>query len=333
MTPPSIIDAVARKCNHARCGAVPWRCDTGTGQSRPEHIPVLADAIVNHLALPPGGIVVDATVGLGGHAARILSSLGNTGRLVGLDVDAENLAVAAQRLAPWADRVELRRRNFSELRAVLDELGIAGVNGIVADLGVSSNQLADAGRGLSFIEDGPLDMRLDDRLTTTAADLVNALPEHELADLFYHNAQEKFSRRIARRICQARREARIRRTGELSRIVCSAIGVDPDSRRSRIHPATRVFLALRMAVNNEAEHLESFLNQAPQCLLPGGRVAVISFQSVEDRVVKRAFRRDEAAGMYRICTKRPITPDAAEIAANPRARSAKLRVAQRVEEA
>jgi 16S rRNA (cytosine1402-N4)-methyltransferase len=315
---------------------------------RPEHIPVLADALLEHLALPQGGTVVDATVGLGGHAIRVLDKLGKEGRLIGLDVDEANLNVARERLSLWADRVVLRRRNFSELRAVLNELGIPGVHAIVADLGVSSNQLLDPGRGFSFAEDGPLDMRLDDRLPTTAADLVNSLPERELADIFYFNAQERFSRRIAKRICQSRRDARIRRTAELARIVCAALGADPQSHKSKIHPATRVFLALRIVVNNEMAHLESLLEQAPECLLPpggstgateerqpdevfgGGRLAIISFHSVEDGIVKRDFRRREAAGQYRVCTKKPIPPEAEEIRRNPRARSAKLRVAQRV---
>ncbi len=288
--------------------------------------------------LPCDAVVLDATVGLGGHAERILGTLGREGRLVGLDVDDSNLARAAERLAPWAERVLLRRANFSEVRAVLDEAGIPTVHAIVADLGVSSNQLADPNRGLSFNADGPLDMRLDDRLPKTAADLVNSLPEKELADLFYHLAQERYSRRIAKRICQARREARIRRAAELARIVCSAVGANPDSRKSKIHPATRVFLALRIAVNQEIDNLESLLEQACGCLRPptgsdsqdGGRLAVISFQSIEDGIVKRDFRRREAAGQYRICTKKPIVPGPDEIQRNPRARSAKLRVAQRV---
>lgn len=307
---------------------------------------MLADALLEHLALPEGGIVVDATVGLGGHAVRLLDKVGKEGRLIGLDIDEANLKTAQERLAPSADRVILQRRNFNELRAVLNELSIPGVHAIVADLGVSSNQLLDPGRGLTFTEDGPLDMRLDDRLSTSASDLVNRLSERELADLFYYNAQERFSRRIAKRICQARRNARIRRTAELARIVCSAVGADPHSHKSKIHPATRVFLALRMAVNDEIGRLESLLEQAPECLIPpsgqagtadesdagtdGGRIAVISFHSVEDGAVKRDFRTRDAAGQYRICTKKPITPDTEEVRDNPRARSAKLRVAQRV---
>lgn len=311
-----------------------------------QHVPVLADAVLEQLALPAGGIVVDATVGLGGHALRILEKLGKTGTLIGLDVDENNLAVARQRLSGSGDQVRLFRRNFSELPSVLAELGITGVHGILADLGVSSSQLEDAARGFSFMEDGPLDMRLDDRLPRTASDLVNALTERELSDLFWYNSQERFSRRIAKRICQIRRDGRVRRTSELSHIVCSALGVDPHSRKSKIHPATRVFQALRMAVNNEMGHLESFLENAPRCLLPppfsagdadepagGGRIAIISFHSLEDGMVKRQFRQYDATGFLKICTKKPITAEPDEMQRNPRARSAKLRVAQRVERA
>lgn len=314
------------------------------------HVPVLADAVIEQLELAPDSIVVDATIGLGGHSARILEKLGKSGLLIGLDVDDRNLAASRERLAAWGDQVRLFRRNFSELRAVLTEQEIPGVHGIVADLGVSSSQLDDAGRGLSFMEDGPLDMRLDDRLAKTASDLVNALTETELSDLFWLNSQERFSRRIAKRICQVRRDARIRRTSELAKIVCSAIGVDPHSRKSRIHPATRVFQSLRMAVNHELQNLETMLQQVPSCLLPpqgssgsngtstnaacpnGGRVAIISFHSLEDGLVKRSFRQHDAEGRLKICTKKPITPEADEMATNPRARSAKLRVAQRVED-
>lgn len=305
---------------------------------------MLPAQVLEYLQVPTGGIVVDATVGLGGHAAILADKIGRQGRLVGLDVDDSNLSIARERLAAFGEGIVLCRRNFRELRTVLDELRIAGADAILADLGVSSAQLADADRGFSFLADGPLDMRLDDRLAKTAADLINSLTETELADLFYFNSQERFSRRIAKRICQARREVRIRRTGELARIVCSAVGADPDSRKSKIHPATRVFQALRIAVNQEIESLEAFLEQACHCLLPprashgadsaeatgGGRLAVISFHSLEDGLVKRDFRRREAAGLYRICTKKPVVANAEEVARNPRARSAKLRVAQRV---
>jgi 16S rRNA (cytosine1402-N4)-methyltransferase len=203
---------------------------------------------------------------------------------------------------------------------------------LFADLGVSSTQLEDASRGFSFQRDGPLDMRMDPRLEVTAADLVNRLKERQLGDLFYHNAQEFRARRIARRICEARRDKRITRTGQLVRIVAGALGVDADSRRAKIHPATRTFMALRIAVNQEITNLESLLAAAPERLRPGGRIGIIAFHSVEDKPVKMDFRRRKNDGIYRIVTKKPVTADAEERRSNPRARSAKLRVAIRLPE-
>jgi len=212
---------------------------------------------------------------------------------------------------------------------VLDDLGIETVDAIVADLGASSNQIDDPRRGFSFQADGPLDMRLDDRLTENAADLVNRLRESELADLIYQYSQERFSRRIAKRICAARRARRITSTAHLAHVVASAMGVDPGSRASRIHPATRTFLALRAAVNREMSCLGSLLDQAPHRLSRGGRVAVISFHSTEDRVVKKDFLKHRSEGVYKVVTKKPITAGSMERRTNPRARSAKLRVAER----
>jgi 16S rRNA (cytosine1402-N4)-methyltransferase len=258
--------------------------------------------------------------------------LGPAGTLIGLDVDPSNLVLAAQYLAGAACRIELRRANFAEARSILDSIGVARVDVLFADLGVSSTQLDDAERGFSFQQDGPLDMRMDSRLEVTAADLVNGMKERELGDLLYHNAQEMASRRIAKRICEARREGRITTTGRLARIVASAAGVDPASRKAKIHPATRTFLALRMAVNDEIGCLESLLNVAPDILSPGGRFGVVAFHSVEDRPVKLDFRKRKNDGIYRIVTKRPVVADAAERKLNPRSRSAKLRVAVRLPE-
>jgi 16S rRNA (cytosine1402-N4)-methyltransferase len=307
--------------------------------------------------------VVDCTVGLGGHAGALLRARGDL-RVIGLDVDEGNLAVARGRLGtPWPDtqpgaavphtgpwlapcgsdsgplagargsdlgRVTLVRANFADLGQVLAELGVGKVGGILADLGVSSNQIGDAARGLSFDVDGPLDMRLDATLSTTAADLVNGLGEGELADLLYLQSQERHSRRIAKRICQARRQGRLNSTVALARLVAAAVGQDPDSRRSRIHPATRTFMALRMSVNHETRSLEKLLAQAPQWLATGGRVAIISFHSVEDRLVKEDFRERSRAGAYRLLTKKPLTASPEEAASNPRSRSAKLRAAELV---
>jgi 16S rRNA (cytosine1402-N4)-methyltransferase len=212
----------------------------------------------------------------------------------------------------------------------LAEVGVERVDVLLADLGISSAQLDDPLRGLSFQQDGPLDMRLDDRLEETAEDIVNRMRERELADLIFYNSQERFSRRIAKRICYVRKGGRIKRTGELMEIVCAAIGAQPDSRKSKIHPATRVFQALRIAVNREMEHLETLLSKAPAVLRPGGRIGVISFHSLEDGMVKRDFRARKAEGVYEILTKRPVIAEEEERDRNPRSRSAKLRVARRL---
>jgi len=298
-----------------------------------EHEPVLAEALLELLALRGGQIVVDATLGHGGHAALMAAAIGRSGRLIGLDVDESNLTRArdtldAARTDDWP-QLHLFRANFADLEQVLDTLGLQAVDIIVADLGLSTDQMLDSSRGFTFTEDGPLDMRLDPDLPTTAADLVNRLTETELADLLYQNAQERFSRRIARRICHARRAQRIRTSSELVRIVCSALGVSGQSRKEKIHPATRTFLALRMAVNREVENLQSFLGIAPKRMYSGGRIGVITFHSGEDRIVKQDFLDRRRAGLYEILTRKPVQPLPAEVQRNPRSRSAKLRVAVR----
>lgn len=293
--------------------------------STPEHLPVLSAAVVEHLAPVIQSAWVDCTTGLGGHAAALLAATPANAQMVGLDVDPANLATAAGRIAPFQTRVRLVQRNFAELGEVLDELGLPAVDAILADLGVSSNQISRPEMGLSFDRDGPLDMRLDAGLEATAADLVNTLPERELADLIYIQSQEPHSRRIAKRICAARRRARITRTVELARIVAGAFG----SRRGRIHPATRTFMALRIAVNGESAALKALLATALARLRPGGRLGVISFHSGEDRVVKLAMRQWAADGAFRRVTRRPIVANDDEIRQNPRSRSARLRVAER----
>ena len=294
------------------------------------HTPVLTRAVCEHLAVQPGDTVLDATAGAGGHARLFAESLGAEGTLIGLDVDPASLALARPLLADAPCRVKLLQADFAELQAALDSVGIARVDVLFADLGVSSTQLDDPDRGFSFQRDGPLDMRMDPRLKVTAADIVNRLKERELGDLFYHNAQEFAARKIAKRICEARRERRITTTGRLAQVVAHAVGVDPRSRRSKIHPATRTFLALRMAVNDEQRSLRMLLEAAPQALRPGGRIGVIAFHSVEDKPVKTDFRRRKAEEVYRIVTPKPIIADADERRSNPRSRSAKLRVAIRL---
>jgi 16S rRNA (cytosine1402-N4)-methyltransferase len=289
---------------------------------------VLANEVAELLAPRPGDVVVDATVGAGGHARRLAEAIRPDGRLLGLDVDAEALRLAEARLTDCGVPVTLHRRNFAELGLVLSEQGLTGVDVILADLGVSSMQLADPQRGFSFNTDGPLDMRMDDRLPQGADDLVNTLAEGPLADLLYHYAQERFSRRIAKRICAARRAARVRTTRQLADLVCQALGVDPQARRAKIHPATKCFQALRIAVNGELGALEKLLEQAPALLKPNGRVGIICFHSLEDGLVKRDFRQRRVQGVYELVTKRPVVAGAEERGSNPRARSAKLRVAR-----
>ena len=296
------------------------------------HTPVLPRTVCELLDVRAGDVVVDATVGVGGHARLLADPLGPSGVLIGLDVDSGNLEQARRALADHPCRVELVRSNFTELPTVLRSLQICGIDVLLADLGISSTQLDDAARGFSFQQDGPLDMRMDPSLTTTAADLINRIKERELADLLYYNVQERASRRIARRICSQRREGRITTTGRLARIVADTLGIDPSSRRSKIHPATRTFLALRMAVNNEIPCLQALLDAAPALLRSGARFGVIAFHSVEDRPVKVDFRKRKQAGLYRLATPKPVVADTEERRINPRSRSAKLRVAVRVPE-
>lgn len=300
-----------------------------------DHLPVLLDDVLRLLAPQPGDVIVDATLGLAGHAARLLQAAGPTAQLIGIDVDPANLARAKERLValgPGFDkRFRLFHANFSQLPEVLAEVDAARVDVLLADLGIASSQLDDPARGLSFQAAGPLDMRLDPRLERTAADLVNTLPEAELADVLYQLGGETFSRKIARTICRRRIDQRIDTTDELVRVVCSALHVDPLSRKSKIHPATRTFMALRIAVNEELDNLDRLLELAPDVLSPGGRFGVISFHSLEDRRVKQAFAAGAAAGIYQIVTKKPIQAIDPEIAANPRSRSAKFRVVCRTE--
>ena len=295
------------------------------------HVPVLPREVLELFAPKPGDVVVDATLGLGGHAVLLGQKLGAGGVLIGLDVDPANLAAARQRIeANLKCRVELVHANFAELEETLESLSVAGADVLLADLGVSSTQLDDAERGLSFRREGPLDMRLDPRLKVTAATLVNSLREKDLGDLIYQNAQEFGARRIASRICEARRDRRITTTTRLAEVVANALGVNPESRKSKIHPATKTFMALRMAVNQELRNLNALLEAAPKVLRPGGRFGVIAFHSNEDKPVKLHFRKMKAEGIYQILTKKPVVADDDERRHNPRSRSAKLRVAQRL---
>ena len=290
---------------------------------------MLPGEVESLLAVQPGDRVVDCTLGLAGHARMLATAAGPTGMLVGLDVDAGNLQLASQRLEGCGCPLRLVRSNFDQIDVVLKDAGIGRVDAILADLGVSSNQISEPRFGLSFQVDAPLDMRLDDRLDQSASDLVNRLGETELANLIYQYGQERFSRRIAKVICRNRRTERIKTTQQLVDAIGQALRVNPTSRRSKIHPATRTFQALRIAVNDELGALERLLQKAPDVLSEGGRIGIISFHSLEDGMVKRNFRAHRTDGIYEVLTKKPVTAEREEQLTNPRSRSAKLRVAKR----
>jgi len=293
------------------------------------HRPVLLAEVVDLLRPAGQELIVDCTVGLGGHAAELLSRAGRDARLIGIDLDASNLVRARERLKGF-DGVRLFEANFAEIDAVLAEAGRREADVIIADLGVASTHLDDPGRGFSFQADGPLDMRLDPEGDRTAADLVNSLGEAELADLIYGLGQERFSRRIARAIVAARKIGPIDRTEALARIVAGALPKAARQSRRGVHPATRTFQALRIAVNDELANLETLLAKLPDVLAPGGRAGVISFHSLEDGRVKRAFASMKSAGLGEVLTTRPIVAGPAETAVNPRSRSAKLRGIRRI---
>ena len=285
------------------------------------HEPVLLAETLELLAVRPGGFWVDGTVGAGGHAAEMLRRSAPDGRLLATDRDAEALAAAAQTLAPFGERARLLQADYRELPALLEE----PPDGILLDLGVSSLQLDRAERGFSLKSDGPLDMRMDQRGGITAADVVNRLPEAELADIIYRYGEERASRRIARRIVETRRRSPFRRTVELAEVVRGA------ARRPRgrgIDAATLTFQALRIHVNQELEGLGDVLASLARRLAPGGRLVVIAFHSLEDREVKQSFRSLAAAG-FRLLTRKPLRPGEDEVRRNPRSRSARLRAVER----
>jgi 16S rRNA (cytosine1402-N4)-methyltransferase len=294
------------------------------------HRPVLVGEIASWLQVleRPGAILVDGTAGGGGHLVAMARLLGPGGREIGLDRDPKMLALAleAVRDAGVSDRVTLVHAAYSEMRDVLEQNRIEGVDAIILDLGLSSDQLGWQDRGFSFASDGPLDMRFDaDEDVPTAAQLVNQLPETELANLFFELGEERFSRRIARRVVEERKKERIGTTGRLAAIVRRAI--PGQGRAGHIDPATRVFQALRIAVNDELGEVDAALAAIPSLLVPGGRAAVIiSFHSLEDRRVKWAFK---TCPELKVLTKKPVTATAQEVASNPRARSAKLRVVEK----
>lgn len=291
------------------------------------HRPVMVAEVLAVLAVERGGVFVDCTVGEGGHARAILERGGPGVRLIGLDRDEEALTVAADSLREFSPQVTLHRESFAHLSGVLAREGVEQVSGVLFDLGVSSPQLDRPERGFSYQKSGPLDMRMDSRQPLTAADLVNSLPEEELAGLIARYGEERWAGRIARFIVEWRSRKPLLTTDELVEVIKAAMPAG--ARRYGGHPARRTFQALRIAVNDELGELERALGPAFAACAPGGRLCVISFHSLEDRVVKRCFA-DLAAGPARLLTRRPLRPCSQEVATNPRARSARLRAVERV---
>jgi 16S rRNA (cytosine1402-N4)-methyltransferase len=288
-----------------------------------EHIPVLPREVLEHLELASGALVVDGTMGGGGHTRLLADAVGSSGRVLALDRDPMAVERTSQELADFPN-VTAIHANYADLPQVLAELGVTVVDGILLDLGLSSDQLADRQRGFSFNADGPLDLRFDPTSGEPASKLIARLSAEHLANLIYEYGEERFSRRIARRIVERRRERPIETAAELAEVVRRAV---PKARHHRIDTATRTFQALRIAVNDELRTLESALARMPAVLAPKSRLAVISFHSLEDRMVKQAFRDSE---LLSVVTRKPVQASAGEQAANPRSRSAKMRVAARL---
>ena len=288
-----------------------------------QHVPVLPIEVMKWLDPQPGQTVVDATVGIGGHSALLWERIQPDGTLIALDQDPAMLAIAKERLPD--PRILWIHRNFEDLPMVLDELKMPTVDVILADLGFCSNQLSDPERGLSFQTDGPLDMRLDTTRGEPVSALIRRFTEKELADVFWQYGEERFSRRVAKVIVETRRHTPIVTTGQLADLVRRCV---PRSKGHGIDPATRVFQALRIEVNDELGALERFIEVAPHCLKPAGKLAVISFHSLEDRIVKQAFRKRPE--LVKELTRKPVQASEDEMRSNSRARSAKLRVAEKI---
>ncbi|NPA95087.1 MAG: 16S rRNA (cytosine(1402)-N(4))-methyltransferase RsmH [Thermodesulfobacteria bacterium] len=288
------------------------------------HKPVLVKEVLEGLAPKAGGIYLDATLGLGGHTKALLEEHPEIERVIALDWDEEALELAKERLAPFEDKISFYHSNFKNMELVLSEEGVDAVDGIIMDLGLSSFQLDESGRGFSFMRDEPLDMRMDRATTVMASDMVNKLPEERLAELIQLYGEESWAKKIAAAIVARRKERPIFSTLELATIVKEAIPRRFHPRK--IHPATKTFQAIRIAINREFENLTQALGVATKILRPGGRLCVISFHSLEDRIVKRFFKSSD---QLRILTKKPLRPTEAEVVNNPRSRSAKLRVAEK----
>ncbi len=309
-----------------------------------EHTSVMPQQVHDYQNLTPGDVCVDCTLGGSGHALSTVRAIVPGGTLIGIDQDNDAIANAEKRLHSFKDNVRLFHNNFSDLPDILAQNGIKGVDSILLDLGFSLNQLTQSKRGFSFQKNEPLDMRMDVRNPLTAEEMVNTYTEKQLADIFFTYGEERFSRRVARVIAMTRTDAPIKTSGELAKLVASAIP-SKVSAKQKIHPATRVFQALRIAVNQELERLEAFMKAVPDMLNIGGRISIISFHSLEDRIVKQRLRKFQDGctcpkalprclcgfvQRMKVITRKPVIATPEETAANPMARSAKLRVAERI---
>lgn len=294
------------------------------------HTPVMVEEVLDYLNLSPGKIIVDATIGTGGHSKAMLERILPQGKLIGIDRDSESLAVARERLSDYKDTCEFVHSNFLELDSILKNLNIDKVDGILFDLGISSFQLDDPKRGFSFQNEGPLDMRLDRDSYISAYDLLNNLNEEEISSLLWNFGEERWHNRIAHLLIKERERQPITTTSQLANIVIKSIPYRYRHRHYHIHPATRTFQAVRIAVNRELETLQVTIDKAILALRRGGSICVISFHSLEDRVIKLSFRKAQQEGLISIITAKPQTPTHREVEINPRSRSSKLRVAERV---
>ncbi len=292
------------------------------------HIPVMLGEVIDYLNLAPGKIIVDATIGTGGHSKAIAERIIPGGRLIGIDRDEDSLAIARERLVDFGSTCEFVHGSFSDIDKILEDFNIKKVDGVLFDLGLSSYQLDDPARGFSFRNDGPLDMRFDRNSFISAYDLVNNLNEEELSSILRTFGEERFHNRIAHFLVEEREKHAITTTRELSDIVVKA--VPARYRHYRIHPATRTFQAVRIAVNRELEIIEAGITKAVELLNRGGRICVISFHSLEDRIAKLSFRKLAVSGQISIITAKPMVPRFSEIKLNPKSRSSKLRVAERL---
>ncbi len=312
------------------------RRSNGETKMAASHVPVMVQEVLDFLSPGSGAVFLDTTLGGGGHSLAILEAIQPSGVLIGCDRDGDAVEISRERLAPYGPGARVHHAHHSEIKRIVAEEGYEAVDGVLFDLGLSSMQLETPGRGFRLDAPEPLDMRMDSRSSPTAADLVNELPEEQLADTIYQYGEERKSRAIARAIVRAREKKPLERCDELASVVVSAVLKSGGGRgRWRIHPATRTFQALRIAVNDELATLEGALRDAVDLLRPGGRIAVISFHSLEDRIVKNVFRelaagRDEPAKL-RLLNRKVVKPTAEEVSSNPRSRSAKLRAAEKLE--